>query len=435
MVADDRPPYRMTFAARMDFSGSCDFDALQAALKLAVARHPLLTARLNRQHRQWSWLPGEREPQLRRWDSAQHPVHDPLEPIDLEAGHNARFWIQTIDGETHIYAELHHACCDGVSFLHFLGDWLAAYASLVDLAGRPPCWQPLQPLSLATRGDARWRAPPQPLSLRQSLSGLVREGSKWLLRRPVPLARTHSKATGSAIALGGHLYHTFDATQSRALRQAAKHQGVTLNDLILRDLYLVLAAWNNQRQPRRQGWLIINMPTNLRKSGDDVMPTANIIGYAFVTKHMAACHDADALLASIAQDTKAIRNWGLGMLFLDGLKFANKIPGVLPFFIRASSCMATAVFSNVGDPQRRMNPRLPRTNGRINVGGMTLRRIVATPPLRPGTHAAFFASHCGDELTLCVAYDQFALHCEDGQQLLDALVARLQQSTAANNKA
>jgi hypothetical protein len=256
---------------------------------------------------------------------------------------------------------------------------------------------------------------------------MLSEAFKWMTRVPAPIAA--QRKISSLPSAHGYITHTFTGPQTRALRNFAKDAGVTLNDLLLRELFVAIAAWNREHGARGDRWLQINMPTSLRQGDDDEMPAADVIGYTFVARRTSDCQDSAALLASLAAETKAIRTWGLGMFFLDGLKHALRIPGALRFFARPGRCMATAVFSNLGDPQRRMNSKLPRTDGRLTAGNLVFQRLIGTPPLRSETRGAFLASMCGDELTLCALLDASAFDDAQARRFFDLWLQQISASS------
>jgi hypothetical protein len=225
------------------------------------------------------------------------------------------------------------------------------------------------------------------------------------------------------------LTHNFSEVETRELRNRAKAQQVTLNDLLLRDLFLALDHWNRQHGASDRGWLQINMPTSLRRGRiDDDMPAANVIGYAFLARRPRDCRAPETLLQGLASDTKAIRAWGLGNFFLDGVRKAARWLPLMRWFARPGRCLATAVFSNLGDPQRRMNARLPRSNGRLRAGELVMQRLTGVPPLRSGTRLSCLASTCGAELTLSLALDAHFFSPAEAQSFLAGWVQQINAS-------
>jgi hypothetical protein len=430
LLADDRADYPMTFLFRLEFSGQIEPESWERSLVRALERHPLLWARVHRKWGRWWWLAPTRHDLARValvWDQAPDAAHAP--PLNLRSGPGVRFWLERSGDQIRLTGEFHHACCDGVGALQFFGDWLAAYAAELSSEPHLVAWDPLEPSRLATRGAVRWRQPPRKVSASQALRGFCKEAWLWLRRRPRPLATStdarSSRGEAPRRAFAEILSETFSQDETVRLRQVARHRGATVNDLLLCELFGTLAQWNDQHRNREPGWLVVTMPTNLRQPSDSALPAANVIGYAFVARRIADARRSDELLSGLTEETKAIRTERLGNYFLEGLTWAQRIPGVLDWTTRRSVCQATAVFSNLGDPQRRMNSRLPRVDRKVRAGALVLQRVLAVPPLRPKTHAVFLASQSADQLTLCLSYDAHRLTAEAGSRLLGSWVERI----------
>jgi hypothetical protein len=435
MLSDDRADYPMTFVIQLEFSGTLKPQQFENALSRALTRHPLLQARVERRFRSWYWVPALAwRPLCAIVTRDQPPPHADSPPLDLRQGPGVRFWLQYSADSAQVTAEFHHACSDGIGALQFFGDVLSAYDAEVMGNSDPIAWGPLDPAQLTTRGRPRWRPPPEPISTWQAVRGFLAEMIRWSSRRPRPLVTSGEGLPGKPsrrrTAFAEILTETISPEDVRRLRTVARKQRVTLNDWLVRDVFATLAAWNLHRGGRSTDWLVVTMPTSLRQSNDSSLPATNVIGYAFLSRRLAECARENELLFGLAEETKAIRKWGLGMLALEGLAIAARIPGAMAWITRRSACQATAVFSNLGDPQRRMNSGLARVNGKIRAGDLVLERVMGAPPLRPKTHAVFLASQSGDELTLCLSYDAHRLTAKEGRQLLGSWTERLRSAIA-----
>ena len=440
MLADDRPQYPMTFFMQFDFDGDVQRDCWEQAYREVVSRHPLLNARV--ENGRWR-AAGEESPE-HHWQDFGEPVEpEGGERIDLTGRTGLRAWTQIGTGRVRLVCQFHHACCDGVGALQFIGDWLAAYRRLCGCAEDET--GELDVARLASRGDPRWRVVEdvEPVPRWKAIWSFVQEAVRFASRRPQPVRFSRPRPTDDSIGAtvaeeqpenAGHPqwhHHSLSPETTRRLRRQAKTLGVTVNDLMVRDLFLMLADWNrSQQEQSERGWLQINVPTNLRSRVDNQLPAANIIGYAFLGRRQDECQEAGAetLLQGITRDMAAIRKWNLGQYFLDGLARAQRLPGMMRWFTRPR-CRATAVFSNLGDPSRRFRQRLPRKQGLIVVGDLTLRRVLAVPPLRPLTRVAMLAVHYGGELTLVLQADRRLVRPKTASELLEHFVARLEATS------
>lgn len=428
MWMDDRPSYPMTGVLEYHFRGSIDREAWEAAVAESLTRHPLLTAHLA--PRQWGspcWVVPSREPTPVDWGPWSAPIRFPNgEGIDLTRENGLRVIVRQGDDRARVLTQVHHACTDALGAMRFLGDVLAAYARRVQPDGPHPDVDPLDNACLLRRGAPRRGEPREPLSLWQSWRRRVRVTAQWLSRRPAPLAipaGNHSPCENEPPDYPSIRYHTFSRAATARLRQLAHQAGGTLNDLLLRDLFVTVADWDQRQSQRPSGkWLVIVMPTSLRRPEDAPMPAANVVSFAFLARRREACRDPISLLEGIRHDTQAIKRWSLGTLFLDGLAATRRIPGLLRLSVWGSRCFATAALTNLGDPMRSFGARFPEADGAVCAGGLRLERLIAAPPIRPKTRAVFCVTTHANRLTLSVRGDPRSLAPDQTDQLLRAYV-------------
>ena len=224
---------------------------------------------------------------------------------------------------------------------------------------------------------------------------------------------------------------TFDAPLTKTLLNYCRQRGVTLNDLLLRDMFLAIHDWNERLNPARPGrWLRVNMPVDLRGKLHEGIPSTNVMSYTFLTRSSRDCRDRRRLLETIGWETRMIKRWNLGLLFLDGLKASRKIPGALKLFTSGRIGFATVVHSFLGEISRRFGVRFPHRDGRLLMGNLLFRRLIAAPPVRPMTRAAFVLNVYHGELTVSVRCDPHLFAEEDAEKFLDGLAGRLRQTAA-----
>ena len=258
----------------------------------------------------------------------------------------------------------------------------------------------------------------------------LREFWKILRGQPAPLVPHGTTAHGGKVAdIPGFLWQSFDRTRHERLRGAARAQGVTLNDLLLRDLFLTLDRWQGKRlswfHPRR---LRIIMPTELRGAEDYLMPAANMTAYTFLACAAGEVRRPKELLRTIRDKTAQIKHERSGTRFMDMIYGATRVRGLLPFLLRRKLCMASAILSNLADPSRRFTARLPRQAGRIVAGNLVLEELMGVPPLRPGTRATFSISQYDSRLTISLRCDPHLFCMEDTRSLLRLYVEQLNRS-------
>jgi len=426
VMADDRLTYPMTSIIEVELDGEADREALNAGFAETLTRHPLLTARMKLGLWGSRWVGPHSQPPALQWRSSVaerqlyqgvyfSPTTSPAVQAEVLPG----------DGATTLVVLVHHAGTDGVGAFQFIGDVLACYGRRVAGEGEGPKLLSLDPELLKRRAtfDLRFPDAPPPVN---PLAAAVYETWKVLSRRPLtlpspgrpPAAERSQRHELLRASVAEDVYQDYCGIASEL--------DVTVNDLLLRDLFLTIHDWGGWRRRRApRGWLRVNVPTSLRGKRDIHMPATNILGYALITKHTRECQDPSALLTAIASDTAAVRAWNLGAMFVDGIRQTDRIPGFLRVSTRLSRRFATAVLSNLGDPTRRFRARFPRRNGLLVAGNLTLRRIVGAPPVRPGTRAALALFTYANRFDIGLRVDPRWFSAEAGDEFLAAYVERL----------
>jgi hypothetical protein len=323
--------------------------------------------------------------------------------------------------------QFHHACCDGIGSLRFVGDLLAAYGCRVAPAGRRPTLPPCDPTSLAKRGNVADKTM-APQSRAAAVWASVCDGAKWLVRRPAVLQprAAASPTAPAAIPFLGVYYHAFDRSAAEEIRQAGSQQGVTVNDLLLRDMFQTLQQWNaEQARVPADRWLRIAVPVNLRADDAAEMPSANAVSYTFLTRHGRHCDDAHELLQGIHRETDPATRYRRSLMFLRSYRSMEHIPGAIPLYARSNRCFATTVLSNLGDMNAHLEAQFPCEGGKIVAGNLVLEEIFVAPPVRANTRAAFAVGRYAGRLWVCVRCDPRVFTADDARQLLALYVDRV----------
>ena len=160
----------------------------------------------------------------------------------------------------------------------------------------------------------------------------------------------------------------FDEETTARVQKTSQHLGVTLNDLLVTDLFLALADWRSNHNIEDGGWLRMMIPVNLRTAGDQLLPAANVVGSTFLDRRQPDFADAARLLRSIHKEMAFVKHWGLGHCFIALAEQCRRRPGSLERMIRTAKCRMSMVFSNIGEPLRHLP--LPRRNGGTVAGNV-----------------------------------------------------------------
>jgi hypothetical protein len=430
MFTDDRPDYPASFFLRLGFAGIFDRPAFHSAVDTALRRHPLLRACVRASAKErLEWVSAERPGPLIRWKADQGPCTSVTAPrIDLRHETGLRIFLGQQQDRTEMLLQFHHACCDGFGAVQFVEDLLAAYHN--SMAGS------LQQIALPTLDAGRLRLrgkfglSPLKYLLRahKELAGALGVLEYFVLR-PVPLLSRQGRSP--AEVAGGQrpasFTHSFTPAETQQLRRATRHLGCTVNDLLLRDLFLALQEWIVQHDPESAtGWCRIMIPTNLRLPADAVMPAANVVGMVFNDRRPRKFSSPRRLMNLLRTEMKFCKRWRLGLSMIHMLCLVRKFRGGLERVLPTDRCLATSVLSNLGHLAG--GTRLPRRDGQIVAANVTLQRVELLPPLRPMTHASFGAVSYAGRLNLSLSYDPRYITPQDGRQLLRGFTQRIQTS-------
>ncbi len=429
MLLDDRPDYPMAYAIRLKLTGEVLRSAFDSALEEALSRHPLLCAVVDRSARSGPvWRLAKEQRPIVDWDAIGVSIESPHgERIDLTAEVGLRVWVRQANGAVELTLQLHHACCDGIGSLRFVGDLLAAYGMRTATAGCRPTLHPCDPTSLLRRGQSAPKIPSQEHRSR-AVWASIRDSARWLVRKPAILHPriAESSATPESIPFLGLFCHTFDQAEADRLRQVGRQQGVTVNDLLLRDMLQTLQQWRAEQAPEPANrWLRIAIPVNLRSGDDNHMSAANCVSYTFVTRHGTQCHDSQELLQGVHQEMDAATRNRRSSMFLRSFRSMERIPGAITLYTRPNRCFATTVLSNLGDVSWHFGAEFPCESGKIVAGNLVLDDIFGAPPIRANTRAALMIGRYGGRLWVCVRCDPRAFTADDARELLAAYVDRV----------
>lgn len=434
-IEDDRPEYPMTFASNLFFDGEFQRDAFEAALAEALALHPLLHAlvRPAKQNKP-CWVAADQLDPVLDWGAADQPVDlEQREAIDLKRETGLRVWVRQADGRAHLILQFHHACCDGTGAHRFMGDLLAAYgARTTPLGQRPPQVATYDRQLLKTRRNKLAEMYLERL-VGANIKRALGQGVHVFGPRITPLRanRRANRSQGTAaVRPACRTYppvvsYKFNAEEHKQLRHAAGQQGVTLNDLLLAEMFHTMREWNLLHGGSNRGRLRIMMPSDMRTQEDFAMPAANMTSYNFITRPVRDCDDPASLVRSIRDETVRIKGDQRGKIFIDSYMIAKRVPGLMPFLLSGRRCLSTVTVSHMGDPTRRFLATFPRVGGKLVCGDVVLEDMVGVSPLRPQTRAAVSIVTLYRQLAINVRLDPHVMSVEDAQAFVGMYAERL----------
>src|SRR6185437_15703282 len=111
----------------------------------------------------------------------------------------------------------------------------------------------------------------------QGLIAVLVETFKFNVLRPMDLRDDISSPKVDNREIDELVNLTLTAEESSALLRAADSDNVTLNDLILRDAYLTIAAWQASHPARAR--IRVTVPISMRDKTHDKLSACNVMSY------------------------------------------------------------------------------------------------------------------------------------------------------------
>jgi hypothetical protein len=373
-----------------------------------------------------AWIDGDGSLPPVDWGPEGTPIRHPDGPaIDLASAAGLRAWVRESDGTTRLFLQFHHACCDGWAAVQFIEELLVAYH--IQIEG-PRCGltlRPLRPDRLRDRG--RLEVPPHWWERLRDLWVGARLWSGWTFRQPALLAPGRTAPAEvepplldfQTVALGREL--------TGALRQAAAAAGGSLHDVLLRDLFQSIHQWNRRQGSDDRRPIRLNVPLTIRERDDRLLPAANRLTFAFLSRGGRQLADPARLLEGIGVEMRAIRQDRLGLYFVGGLGTFCQVPGLIPFFLGRRHSFATAVLSYGG--RLFAHSPLPRAGRRLVAGNVVVERLSGVPPIRPLTRAAIGIGLYDDQMLINVRCDPQHFSRDDTRAFADLYRQRLARTT------
>ena len=429
LLGDDQPAYPWNILQRLRLDGAVDRGRFEQAVLIAWQRHVLLRSRVRRTWLgRYVWESYEATAALLatrlHWNQHEPGRWPRLRRLDLAVGESWEMYVAADGAATEILLHVHHAAVDGLGLTQFVGDLLTAYDALATGVAPASRLAPCEPERLRQRkfyGYSRLEILRLVPKLARGLAGI----RQFLGRRPVPLVE-HVPADRNATlpdAYPGVQSYTCSVAATNALRARAHSLDVTLNDLLLRDLFIALGAVGTWRQARDGDWLRIAVPYGMRRSSESDMPAANLVSLVFLDRRAADLVDAELLLAGIRDEMSLIKGCHLGLIYLLSLWATGLVPGLLGRVTRKQKFSSTASFSNI--KQTFSSSTLPHDGAQIVAGGRRLESVETFGPLRPGMCVALLVATYADRLTIGLHADLRFITAAQADDLLQRYAARI----------
>ena len=431
LFCDDSPSYPMTLTVRLRFIGFLEEEAFENALLKVVQMHPLLRATVSRTRfgrPVWNVHPQWRP--LVHWHSRGDENGFPETCfMDLTREPGIRMWVLDNDNGNDLAIQVHHCCTDGKGMMSFIEDLLISYTTCQGGSECGIALRRLEPGRLLKRGTPALRCRELPKAIFLQL-GVINGIRKFFTRSPVSFAvgnSTHPESATRATRTVP-LFYRFQPEETGEIVFAAKKSGATVNDLLLRDLYVAIGAWRERRGVGLpEDWVRFSIPVDLRPSGTETMPMANSISMVFLDFQQRDLERRDSLLASIQDYMAYIRRCYRKYTYIFSVAGARILPGGVARLTADDRCYATTCFSNVGRILDRTP--LPLSGGKVVAGNVLLDSFDAVaPPLRRHMDVAFTVYTYGGGLQLVLSYNSLVLAEHEMRELLETYVREIRRT-------
>jgi NRPS condensation-like uncharacterized protein len=431
MLADDRPSHPMVFYLRLRLHGELQREALEQSVAAATARHPLLRALVESKGRKAWFVESHEQPPSIRWES--DPDLDVVRGTarqDIRQDSGVRVTVCQAEGQATLWLAFPHVCCDGLGAMQFAEDLLTTYTNAITGEKSPlPALDENQLLDRNVFTSSRWtqwlRWPMEVLGIFGTL--------EYFLHRPMPLRADAAEVTTDAeLPALASCRQTLDKQHLNRLLDVARAENVTLNDILLRDLFKAAQQWLDETNPEpAQGHLRIVVPMSLRTSLHEQMPATNCVGMVNVDRRVDRWLDPGRMLRVLGWEMRVAKRLRLAVTMIRVVGLVRWITGRYSRLQRTDRCMASCVLSNLGivfrdRPKSDKNSRHQAVD--VALEDVVLETIELLPPVRPCTGAAVGVTSYAGQLTLSILYDRRLLGPTGGPQLLDQLISQLKDT-------
>jgi hypothetical protein len=426
MVEGDRhADYPVTLYAEMEFEGIVDVAAMRQAANLAARRSPLLLSRLTVEEGVRVWKPGAFEEIFFSEATSDQPDLPPRIDLTREPGLRMLYstWQDEGAGRSFIRMQYHHACCDGQGARRFIIDTLSAYHRL--LSGDDTLkMDRLDYDRLLERGTFPERKDHRRTTTREK----IRYAWGFHFQPPNAVAVPHTSCPDDGKS-GPRptviIRHNFSRSDAESVLAQAAECEESLNDIATALLFRTLARWNEKyARPRDCRRLRVLVPIDLRTPGDARLPSANRLGFGFLSRQFEDCLDVSSLVPDVREQMNLVKDQQLARDFVDGLVVFQTAPWLARWTQRWPECMATALLTNLGDPWRRFRRRFARNDdGRLRFGNLTPGPIYCIPPLRRGTRVGVGVAHDSHWMTVSLQADRTMFDQKTAAEFMDLYLA------------
>ena len=403
LLEEDRPDYPCWIIVKFHISGKFERAAMQGALDQTLVRNPLLRSVVKRQGRRlfWQELPDWKLPI--EWMLGPLPDAWPKwRKLDIFQEPGFRLMLVEFESGTEMIFHVHHAIVDGKALRDVLYDLLNFYSIA---KGHPVPIPEFKPEIFHNRNrlGETWierlkTLPSQVLGMRITLLFLKRKIATLALEPRMPVQASLPPEYPALVS------RRLPDTLFRKVRDEAMKLKVTVNDLLIRDLFFSLGEWWHwQNKGAPEDWVRVVLPVDMRKPVDRFLSAANITSIVSLDRRMRSLDNRERLLTRAHEDMNWVKHRGLRFAFWTMLRLCRLRSNGIRRHSQREGCQGTIIFAN----HCQLITRSPLRNKqrKMEVPGAVLEDMTLVSPIRPGTTAALVIGTYAGNLLADLHYD------------------------------
>lgn len=425
MFVDDRPDYPMTFVVQFEFSGKIDRELFQEAVDQALERHPMLRALVQpAKSSRDCWVLNENCECKVIWGGLDEKITSDGSGvfINLREENGVRCWVHHDDEKAILTSVFHHSCADGIGAYQFLGDVMLIYSRNFD--SDCPDLVPLDDADLRRRLKANISQELIAESLKPVTDKLEHDEAQPL--DPGPDSKSVDSRANEFPQVQSHV---FEKNEYRDLRLKAQENGQNVNDLLLESLLTALCTWNEmQGVDVSQKDFCILMPLDLRDADQPVFSATNVVTSSFIRRSADEIKNRAELSRSLREEVVKVKHSRHSSEFSRLLLQSPVDWNDAVKSYENDKCLSTAVFSNAGDPTKRLLVELPRQRGVVKCGNLVLEDLGGASPIRQHSRLVVNVFTYRRRLKICMRFDPLAFSPESGRAFQAHFVKCLTES-------
>lgn len=418
----DCPSHPWIVHARLQFQGIIERSILEEAIAIALKKHPLLQSIIVEKQSRLFWKHlKDFEPQVELLHSEDFDVYPDFAMMDMEKCPGLRVFLKRANLQSAVFVQWHHLCGDAQGMNSFLEDVFVAYDGLCSDWETPH--SPLDFSKLGDRDECRLPLAKRCFLVLGQLPGLIATGL-LLFRRFHHLTSPKNPGRGVAVQRPNVCHRSLDSVVFTRLVIAAREFGVTLNDLMLRELIFAFGKWKAVHGfTDGDSWLRIAVPISLRGSDETIRSMRNRISIVVLQRRQKTSLQYERLLGLISDEMNFIKKRKLGYTLRLLLKWASFFPRGIRCFARSELSSSSTVFSNVGRVFD--DCALADASGELCLGPARLIQVDLLTVVSYPQVAACSVCYYAGRLNFSMSYQSSSLSEEQAAEIMDLFVGGL----------